>query len=57
MWGRAKWENKYVGESKIRKDIDKIGENICEETQVSDTPGCRKFVKKKKRKNPVKVGQ
>ena len=24
--------------SKIRKDIDKIGENICEETQVSDTP-------------------
>ena len=46
MWGRTKGENKCVGESKIRKDIDKIGENICEETQVSETPGCKKFVKK-----------
>ena len=51
MWGRAKWENKCVGESKIRKDIDKIGKNIWEEAQVSDTPGCRKFVKKKMKKS------
>ena len=45
MWGRAKWENKCVGESKIRKDIDKIGENVCEKTKVSDNPGCRKYEK------------
>ena len=51
MWSRAKWENKCVGESKSRKDIDKIGGNICEETQVSDTPGCRKLKKKKKKKS------
>ena len=46
MWRRAKWENKCIRHSEIRKHINKIGGNICgdrilcrvDETQVSDTP-------------------
>ena len=46
MWGREKRENKCIGDSEIKKDIDKLGGNICgdrilyrvDETQVSDTP-------------------
>ena len=29
MWRREKWENKCVGESKSRKNINKFGGNIC----------------------------
>ena len=45
MCGRAKRENKCIGDSEIKKNIDIIGGNICgdrilyrvDETQVSDT--------------------